>query len=799
MEGLEVPNQPKLRLTTIWSYISLENLENNTPPVEFSLEESFEPQNHIHVLQESINTDIFKNGYDLNYWLPIFLSVGYWPTVVLPKDEVNDNGRFTNQTLLLNNQPKAFGLGRRLGSDLVDDSHMEIAERMLPMLSNERFLHEHFWIDIGKALYHCDEGGDNGLLSWISHSQRSLNLSGAEMPTYMKSMGTIEDTCRSLYYTFTNSPITVKTLAWYAREDSQNDYAQWHLEWCMASMEQALSGYHTDVAIALNRVYWLEYIYCPIGKGKWFHFKNHRWSEVNQGIELRKAMSKEFMKRFEQVRSVLSAQIHESNDESFRSIGEITVKKIGTLIGKLKTVSFKSNILIESCEHFNQDRFIGLLDTNSEITGLTNGVLEIIGAHVQHRHAKPEDYISMSTNNIYQNNLTWECTIVKDTMKWLSQVFTEKTLLHHFIKFSSSCLRGRNADKIFPIWTGDGDNSKSMIVKLFEATLSSYCIKFPVALLSEKAVNASGPTPQLARAKSTRLAFLDEPEDDVPMHKGTIKRYTGGDSFFARLLQDNGGDVQATFKMVLMCNKVPLIPNADKAIKNRTRLFPFTSTWVDDAPLSDEEQFRQRRFKKDPTFERKITFLAPAFLWIMVQYFPYYAAEGLNDPSIITEYTEAYWRDNDIYAQFVGDCIQEVYNDSTGRRDETARLTLTEIYAEFKVWFRDAFPGTKPPERTIVRTELSSRWGRIQGNAWHGLRLMTNDSTSNMTASLGGRPKSAIDVPKISAPVATIENKTLNNKPGTVHPVPDKSILTKDIDNKPASLIIPLLKTEINI
>ena len=786
----EVQGRPKLGLTHIWPNITRDMLDGGIQPDELSLADSFVPQNHVHVQQQIVRGDIFVEGEEMK-WLPMFLSVGYWPTVLLPKQDVNDGGRFTNQLRLLNTQPetvRTFGVGNRQREE-VDDNDAELAERMIPMISPQRFLREAFWLDIGKALYVSNEGGDNGLLSWTRHTERSL--AGAPvLPEYIKAAlppnppnlgkptpeqisAAISETCRNLYYTFANSSITVKTLAWYAREDSVDRYATWHREWCMTSMEQALSCLHTDVAVALHRVYWLDFAYCPVGKGKWFRFRNHRWYEINQGIELRKAISKDFVKRFEAARMILSREIHDTTDETKKSNGEITMKRITTLIGNLKKVGFKSSIMTEACEHFSNDRFVGLLDTNAELTGVTNGALEVSGQHVLYRNAKPEDYISMCTNIPYQSIFSWQHPLVAECMKWFGQVFTDKSLLHHFLKFAASCLKGRNSDKIFPIWTGEGDNSKSMIVKLFEATFASYCIKFPVALLSEKAMNASGPTPQLARAKATRLAFLDEPEDDVPMHKGTIKRYTGGDSFFARLLQDNGGDVQATFKMILMCNKVPIIPNADKAIKNRTRLFPFTSTWEDNPPADEAEQYRLRRFRKNAVFERRIPIMAPAFLWIMTQYYPYYATEGLADPPIVTEYTEAYWRDNDVYAQFASDTIQEVYVEATGERDAGARCTLSEIYAEFKVWFRDAFPGTKVPERSVVRGELSSRWGRMHGNAWHGIRIVTLDGPTNMTAALGGRPKQAVNgrtppnVPgKADVPVILAEPAKVSPKPG---------------------------------
>ena len=717
-------NIPKLKLTHIWPNITSEMIENGIYPEEISLEDAFVPQNHEHVQQQNVDTNIFTNDQSILHWLPMFLSMGYWPSTLLPKQNVDNGGQFEKLIRLLNKQTdkvqRVFGLGEGV-QNKIDQSESELAERMIPMINPQRFLREAFWLDIGKALYFSNEGDDKGLHSWINHTETVLKHDD-NIPSYMTHIGTLADTCRNLYCTFANSSVSVKTLAWYAREDSPERYATWHRDWCMSSMEQALSGDSTDVAIALHRVYWLDFVYCPIGKGKWFQFKNHRWVVTNQGIDLRKTISKDFMKRFKAARMVLSQQIHDSNDEVFKDRIEITMKKITTLIGKLKTVGFKSSVMNEVAGHFSHDQFTDLLDINPELIGVTNGILEVSNHHVLFRSAKPEDYISMCTNIPYHSDFSWQDPLVQECMKWFGQVFTDRSLLHHFLKFAASCLKGRNSDKIFPIFTGEGDNSKSMIVKLFEATFSSYCIKFDISNVTGRNGNASDHALRSTRAKATRIAFMDEPEDDVPMHKGIIKKWVGGDSFFARMLQSDGGDIQVFFKLILTCNKVPIIPNADKAIKNRTRLFPYLSTWVDDAPEDEAEQYRQRRFKKNPFFERRIPILAPAFLWIMAQYYPYYSTEGLTDPAIVTETTEAYWRDNDVYAQFAADTIQEVYTPS-GDRDAGARVTLSEIYGEFKTWFRDAFPGNKVPERSIVRTELSSRWGRMHGNAWHGIRI----------------------------------------------------------------------------
>ena len=249
----------------------------------------------------------------------------------------------------------------------------------------------------------------------------------------------------------------------YAREDSHDKYTSWHKEWCVSSMERALSGLHTDVANALYKMYWLEFVFCPVGKGKWYQFTRNRWIEMSQGLDLRKNISSDFMKKFEEIRVILSRQIHESDDDSFRSNGETTLKKISSLISKLKTTSFKSSLMTEVSESFKQDSFSESLDTNPNLLGIANGILETIGDKVVFRSAKPEDYVSMVSKVPYHKSYTWEYPLVKECLDWLKKVFPDTQLLHHFLKFSASCIRGKNTDKIFPVFTGSGDNSKAMM------------------------------------------------------------------------------------------------------------------------------------------------------------------------------------------------------------------------------------------------------------------------------------------------------------------------------------------------
>jgi hypothetical protein len=90
---------------------------------------------------------------------------------------------------------------------------------------------------------------------------------------------------------------------------------------------------------------------------------------------------------------------------------------------------------------------------------------------------------------------------------------------------------------------------------------------------------------------------------------------------------------------------------------------------------------------------------------------------------------EYFW--NSIYSQFISDCIQPVYDEATGNFDYTARLTLSEIYSRFRIWFRATIPGFRVPERRMVREELISRWGHMNYNFWPGIGLVSDITNLN--------------------------------------------------------------------
>ncbi len=710
-------NMPQMKLEYIFHRIEQDHIENMSAEM-LELENVFKPFNHEHVQNGIVRANMFAVNMDdedddeeddLEMWLPMFLSIDYWKGVVLSKQAPPDNLNASQGSSDKYQYPSS---GTNDNDNSNENPEHEIAERLLSMLSRERIESDHFWMDVGRSLYSVFGGMDRGLELWIQFTQKSDNHTPEE--------------CKELYLSFYDTHLTLKTLGWYAREDSPDEYERWHREWYTPALEKATSGLDSDVAEALYRVCWLEFACSSLAKNSLYHFKNHVWRKLDSGHTLRCFMSNEFINIFEKYRTNASIMVQESADQRTKESAEILVKKISLLINKLKKRTNKNNILSESLEKFYVEEFDKKLDSNPDLMGMVNGVLEACDQEAVMRPGKPEDYVSKTTGLIWRYDLHWKHPLVVRLMDWLTKVFPKKDLLDYFGKMAASCIKGKNSDKLFPIMTGNGDNSKSMIKKVFECAFGAYCITFPTTVFTTKR-SGGGPDPAVARSKYAHVVFAQEPDADDPLKNGTIKEMTGGDRFFTRFLNDNGGEIEPMFKLFLMCNTVPMIPHSDKAMKNRVRLLPFLSTWVKNPPSSMDEQYKQRLFRIDRFFEKQIPEMAPAFMWYLVQMYSKYRREGLIEPETVTESTKEYWNENDIYQQFINENIKRAYKeipdwpaDKEKPIDEEAKITISEVNARFREWFRESFGNLKCPDRPLIKSELEQRMGKTFKRAWRG-------------------------------------------------------------------------------
>jgi hypothetical protein len=235
---------PHNSLDHIYGYIEEEHISESWGP-EIPLKEVFNigtfsflhngkiPLDSIHQIpKEHEDEDEF-----LKYWLPLFLSIHYWPGQTTPKEA---------------QAPKAGEFAPRSSpyevNEMESDNPKRMIHALLPLLSHERADKDYSWLDIGKSLYNIFNGEEEGLNLWIGFSSRST-VSGRDkgMCNYKYRSADFKD----------NNLLSIKTIAWYAKKDNEAGYNEWHLAWCNKILNDSLSGHHSSVAKAIYRVYWL--------------------------------------------------------------------------------------------------------------------------------------------------------------------------------------------------------------------------------------------------------------------------------------------------------------------------------------------------------------------------------------------------------------------------------------------------------------------------------------------------------------------------------------------------------------
>jgi phage/plasmid-associated DNA primase len=624
--------------------------------------------------------------------------------------------------------------------DRTEDTDMDIAERMIQMINQERVMDTNYWLDIGKALYNCeeDEGGDYRM----SKGSRAFSV----WVSFSKNGSRTIDDCENEWESFeVKNSLTVKTLAWFARKDSPSMYNAWHRERYEKYMKEALSLLDDDIAKALYWVYWLDFN-CKITEKKatWYQFKRNRWIPIPKGIELSKKISNEFYNKYLTMNINL---LKESKSTTIKKVHDDNIdhsNQINKLYKKLKEKSGKHNIMSLAQEYFMDDKFGEFENANQSLMGLPNGVIECLDDKAIFRDGKPEDYITMTGSSKYHSEYNWDTPVVKDFMYWMKQTFTDKDMRHYFLKWCASLIHSYNVDKIIPCWTGEGHNSKSMVEKLLDSVFGHYSFTLSTEILTKR--GAARENQQKALSSKKKYVKVQEPDQDTTFKNGILKEWSGMDSFYANLLYDDGDVMEAMFKLFIVANKIPIIPGADHAIIERLRAFPFTSVWKkirSEVPKSEEEQFKKRTFLMDKNFSNKIARLANGALWVFVQYYKNYRDEGLVEPKLVRDATEAYWEENDIYRHFIRDNIEVAVDEQLKSKEnpiginKNEKISITEMYKVFSPWFRESYPSLKLIDQPTMRSILKQRLKNLLGDEWLGYRFKfdPNDMMGGMTYS----------------------------------------------------------------
>lgn len=599
-----------------------------------------------------------------------------------------------------------FSEGKEKREDIKYDEtyeqQMSTAKELVEMLSVERSEARDEWAEIGWILYSISKGSEEGLQLWITFSQQCQDKFSLE--------GCISEWSKMYVGNY-----TIGSLKHYAKIDSPEDYETFWKKRLEKMISKAVDGSHTSLAKVLYESYSTEYVCASLKPEMWFHYNNHHWEQMEEGVELRKKISDDLVHRYSSLIKDEFDNLAEMEDEDndSKKQSDMRITGIYKLIKNLKTNSFKNSVMKECRDAFYDPMFLRRLGKNKYLVALKNGVYDL--KNFVFRDGKPEDYIALQMPIAFREFNELDPWII-ETQTFFDKVFPDNSIRFYVLDRCAELLIGGNKRKHLFFWTGRGNNGKSVMKSLIQRMFGQYFIDIPNAVLVGDKPKSGQACPELARSdKGVRVAFTQEPNKKDKVNTGAAKEYSGNDTFYARTLFEKGGEIDPLFKLIMIANDLPGVTTNDPAYWARVRVIPFESTFTDNPPSDEDEQIRTKTFLKDDNFEEKIDFMLEPLFWMLIQRLPN-IKRVITEPPKVREAIDKYRRSQDVYAQFIDERIIP---------DDQKTIAVSDMYVAFRDWYKMSFPHTSIPNRNDFIDYMEDVWGTLTNYRWKGYRIRT--------------------------------------------------------------------------
>lgn len=588
----------------------------------------------------------------------------------------------------------------------IDPNFLKEIESLVEMLSPERVVSRDSWIEMGWIIYTITKGSQEGLKIWMT-------LSSMCPETFS------ENVCISEWSRMYIGGYTIKTLRYMAGIDNPDAYNRYQASKVKQHVLSAVDGSHNDLAKAMYEMYGQKYVCASIKPKIWYMFNGNNWVEMEEGHDLRTRISSDLVARFIHLCSETQQELAAVDDAEKSKVVQLDLraKAIQKVIKNLKSSPFKNSVMKECEEVFYDPEFLGKLGKNKYLIAFQNGVYDLKLHCI--RKGRPEDYLTLCMPKNYVPYSLQDADVV-DVLAVLEKIFPDESVRKYFVDTTAEIFIGGNKRKLVSIWTGEGNNGKSIIKLLLQKLFGKYIIDLPTSVLVGPRTKAGSACPELARAgRGVRWVVAQEPNVREEINIGIVKELSGNDSFFIRTIYDKGGEITPLFKLALICNKLPRLPSDEQAIWNRIRVIPFEATFTSDYPEDPDEQLRQKRFPKDELLEDKLEGMAEAFGWYLLDTLRRNQdMKYVKEPPKVLAATEHYRKSNDVFAQYIDERLV---------KDEKGSLTTMNVFSDFRDWHRLSFPGFTIPIKQDCYEYLYSHWGAPgAGFKWTGWRIRTD-------------------------------------------------------------------------
>ncbi len=589
------------------------------------------------------------------------------------------------------------------------EENIKLLSELLPLLSINRAKEHRDWVKIGIVIYIETDGDERGLDLWKDFSKRCPDKYD-------------EYVCDRTWNTFTNRyTMTIATIRFYVSIDNPEGYKKYKEEKTMDIVRQSVagSGSHNDIAKIMFSLYDDEFVCASITGNLWYRFVGHIWERDDDGVSLRKKISTDIVPRYTEMIKKMYTDLNVEDDKPKTSMLQQSIKFVQKKIMELKSYPYKKNCMSEAKDLFYNRKFVEKLDTNPYLIAFQNGVYDLKERVL--RPGLPEDYLSKCLPINYKE-FSEDDKGVKDVKIFLEKIFPDKSVRTYFLDTTSDVFIGGNFQKTVNVYNGIGDNGKSVTQTVIERLLGPFAVKLNTTVITGNKVSSGSSNADLSRTGGgIRMCTCEEPNGSEMINDGILNNLSGNDSFYARDLFEKGKDVREIvplFKLILICNKLPRLRYNLKATWNRLRVIPFESVFVrendpEGYPETYEEQLKEKRFPMDKDFYQKIPDMLEPFAWYLLEHNKNIKVR--IEPEKVRSATLQYQKQNDVYREFYEEHII---------KDSECNLSLSDLYATFKTWYREAIPSQTVPIRREVEEYFTNIWGGPNTNKiWKGYKI----------------------------------------------------------------------------
>ncbi len=464
-----------------------------------------------------------------------------------------------------------------------------------------------------------------------------------------------------------------------------------------------------DLAMVLYQMYKDCFVCVSIKNKIWYEFCDNCWKLIDDDCNLKCHISTHMYAAYQKI-----------GDSGGSEDKKSSIAKTAEL---LKKTAFKNNIMKESMEIFYDREFYSKLNTHNFLIGCNNCVVDFKAKEA--RKGRHDDYISMNTKIDYHPVSHYEklCPqVLADIRSFMEQLFPNANVREYMWEHLASTLLGNNLNQSFNVYIGSGKNGKSKLVELMTRVLGQYKGTVPISLVTQKRTTIGNTSSEIYQLIGTRYAVMQEPSKGDVINEGVMKEITGGDPIVCRALFKDSVTFIPQFKLAVCTNNLFDIKSNDDGTWRRIRVVNFESKFTN-RPYNDPEfpvETYPYQFMLDTNLDEKFEIWAPVMLSLLVE--RAYETQGkVNDCPEVLASSNSYRQSQDIYLDFIQQCIQE------HSMPQPSNLKLTAVTDAFKNWYSLNHGGGKSMPMKDLKDYLNKKFGTYPKEGWSRLSLLETD------------------------------------------------------------------------